>query len=66
MARSARVSVKLTVAKKKEFEETANRFGVSTSMLGACVIGKWLSDREEEKKRPPVVSAVNYGPGVPE
>jgi len=60
------VSVKLTVGKKKEFEDLASRYGVSASMLGACILGRFIDEREEDKKRLAVASAVNYGPGVPE
>jgi hypothetical protein len=66
MARSARVSVKLTVDKKKEFETIAERYGVSASMLGACILGHWMDARQEENKRLPVATAGNYGPGAPE
>jgi hypothetical protein len=66
MARSARVSVKLTVGKKRELEEIAERYGVSISMLGACILGRWMDDRQAEKERLAVASAGNYGPGAPE
>ena len=65
MARSARVSVKLTVDKKKEFEEISARYGVSASMLGACILGHWM-DNQKEEARLSVATAGNYGPGVPE
>lgn len=64
MARSARVSVKLTASKKKELEAIAERYGVSISMLGAYILGRWMDDRQEEEKRLVVASAVNYGPGA--
>lgn len=66
MTRSARVSVKLTVAKKKELEEISARYGVSTSVLGAVILGRWMDERQEEEKRLAVASAGNYGTGVPE
>jgi len=65
MARSARVSVKLTVEKKREFEVIAARYGMSSSLLGAYILGRWMDERqEEEEKRLALASAVNYDPGV--
>ena len=62
---SGHVSVKLTVDKKKEFEEISARYGVSASMLGACILGHWM-DKQKEDARLSVATAGNYGPGVPE
>lgn len=64
MASSARVSVKLTINKKNELEDIASRYGVSASMLGAYILGRFMDEKEEEKKRLAAASAVNYGPGV--
>lgn len=65
MARSAQVSVKLTVDKKREFEGIAARYGMSSSLLGAYILGCWMDERqEEEEKRMALASALTMTRGA--
>ena len=67
MRKYGRISVRIDMEVKKEIEIIANNYGLSSSALGAFIIGHWLDyTREENKARMAGASAVNYCPGVPE
>lgn len=65
IARDTRVSIKVEQDMKFKLQDTAQKYGLTISALGAYIIGQWMSNYGSNKPEGLPPAADNHEPGVP-